>query len=192
VWLWPDALERGRLSRGFVLSSIAPNVVFGALATAASGAFLAATTVTDPATTAAWTAVSALLPVAVASGVALGVVTARAEVGGGYHPEAVFMTWLLLAGSVAAGLLLGVGGVYGALGGIPALILVASALACGMVAGIRARRRQLPPPEPLAGVILRPPRDLGRWALGATLVLLVAAAATTTWMTIDGLRIGFL
>lgn len=192
VWLWPDALERGRLSRGFVLSSIAPNVVYGALATAASGAFVAATAVADPTTTAAWTALSALLPIAVASGIALGVVVARADVGGGYHPEAVFMTWMLLAGSVVAGLVLGAGGVYGALGGIPALILVAFGLACGGFAAMRARHRELAPIEPLAEVIMRPPRDLGRWATGAALGLLIVTGAATTWVTVDGLRIGFL
>jgi hypothetical protein len=135
---------------------------------------------------------SALLPVAVAAGVALGVVVARAEPGGGYHPEAVFMTWMLFAGSVAAGFVVGTGGVYESVGGMPAIVLFGGALGCGAFAARRARDRRLPPVEALAEVVLAAPRELGGWAAGAALGGLVATAAAIAWLTIDGLRVGFL
>jgi hypothetical protein len=192
VLLWPDALERGRLSRGFVLSSIAPNVMFGAIATAAADAFVNATSAADPTDAAAWVMTSALLPVAVAAGVALGVVVARAEPRGGYHPEAVFMTWMLLAGSVAAGFVVGAGGVYESVGGMPAVVLFGGALVCGAIAARRVRERHLPPVEALAPAVLTAPRELGVWAAGAAFAGLIATAAAIGWLTIDGLRVGFL
>lgn len=192
VVLWPDALERGRLSRGFVLSSIAPNVVFGAIATAAAGSFIRATSSSDAADAAAWTMISALLPVALAAGVTLGVMIARSDPRGGYHPEAVFMTWVLLAGSVAGGVILGAGGVYEVLGGTPAALLFAFALACGALVATRARDRKTASLEPLATVVVGLPTELPTWVAGAALGLMVATATTIGWLTIAGLRIGFL
>ena len=192
VVLWPDALARGRLSRGFVLSSIAPNVVFGAIATAAAGSFIRATSSADATDAAAWTMISGLLPIALAAGVALGVMVARSDPRGGYHPEAVFMTWMLLAGSVAGGVILGAGGVYEVLGGTPAAILFAFALACGALVAARARDRRTSALEPLATVALGRAIELPTWAAGAALWLLVMTATTIGWLTIAGLRIGFL
>lgn len=192
VVLWPDALERGRLSRGFVLSSIAPNVVFGAIATAAAGSFIRATSSADATDAIAWTMISALLPIALASGVALGVMAARSDPRGGYHPEAVFMTWMLVAGSVAGGVLLGAGGVYEVLGGTSAALLFAFALACGAFVAMRARHREAAPLEPLATVAVARTIEPPPWAAGAALGLLVVTATTIGWLTVAGLRTGFL
>lgn len=192
VVLWPDALDRGRLSRALLLTCIAPNVAFAALATAASGAFVAATSVTEPLDAAAWAIVSVLLPAALAAGVAFGVLVARTESGGGYHPEAVFMTWLLAGGTVAAGWMLGAGGVYEALGGIPAAGLFALALASGVFAAARVRGLELASVGPLAKVANRRPRDVGRWAAGVALLVSVASVVAIAWFTVDGLRLGFL
>ena len=192
VVLWPDALERGRLSRGFVLSSVAPNVVFGAIATAAAGSFIRATSSTGATDAVAWTMISALLPIALASGVALGVMAARSDPRGGYHPEAVFMTWVLLAGSVAGGVILGAGGVYEVLGGTPAALLFTFALACGALVAMRARTRETAPLAPLATVAVGRRIELPTWAAGAAFGLLIVTAATIGWLTIAGLRIGFL
>jgi len=192
IVLWPHALDRGRLSRALVLTCIAPNVLFAALATAASGAFVAATSVSDPLDAAAWAIVSILLPTVLAAGVAFGVVVARTETGGSYHPEAVFMTWLLLAGAVAAGWMLGAGGVYESLGGLPAVGLLIGALACGLFAAVRVRGRARASIGPLAKVTIERPRDLGRWAAGAALVVTVATVAAIAWFTVEGLRLGFL
>ena len=192
VVLWPDALERGRLSRGFMLSSIAPNVVFGAISTAAAGSFIRATSSADAIDAAAWTMISALLPIALAAGAALGVMVARSDPRGGYHPEAVFMTWVLLAGSVAGGVILGAGGGYEALGGSSAALLFAFALVCGGVVATRAHERKTTAPEPLAAVAVGLPIELPSWAAGAAVGLLVVTATTIGWLTIAGLRIGFL
>ena len=192
VVLWPDALERGRLSRGFVLSSIAPNVVFGAIATAAAGSFIRATSSADAIDAVAWTMVSALLPVVLAAGVALGVMVARSDPRGGYHPEAVFMTWMLLAGSVAGGVVLGAGSGYEVLGGSSAALLFAFALACGGLVATRTRARGTASLEPLATVAVGLPIEPPTWAAGAAVGLLAATATTIGWLTIAGLRIGFL
>ena len=192
IVLWPQALDRGRLSRSLVLTCIAPNVLFAALATAASGAFVAATSVSEPLDAAAWATVSILLPGVLAAGVAFGVVVARTEPGGGYHPEAVFMTWLLVAGAVAAGWMLGAGGVYQSLGGLPAAGLLVAALACGVGAAWRARGREVVSVGPLARVTNEVPRDLGRWAAGAALAVSVAGIGAVAWFTVEGLRLGFL
>ena len=192
VVLWPDSLERGRLSRGFVLSSVAPNVIFGAIATAAAGSFVRATSSPDAIDGAAWTIISALLPIALAAGVALGVMVARSDPRGGYHPEAVFMTWILLAGSIAGGVILGAGGVYEVLGGTPAALLFTFALACGSVVALRARERKTAVLEPLAMVALGRTIELPAWAAGAALGLLVVTAIAIGWLSVAGLRIGFL
>jgi hypothetical protein len=192
IILWPAALERGRLSRGFVLSGVAPTIAFGAIATAARDAFAHATAGGLGSEVAAWIVLAALLPVASAAGVALGVFAARAERSGGYHPEAVFMTWVLAAGSVAAGLLLGADAVYGVLGGVPAAILFAVAIAFGAVAAARTDAVRTDPEWVSAEVLSTPPALIGRWVGAAPLVVGLAAVASVAWLTIKGLEVGFL
>jgi hypothetical protein len=190
--LWPDALERGRLSRGFLLSGVIPNAAFGALATAAAGSFARAKLDGPLEEVIAWNAVSGLLPVACASGVALGVITARADQRGDYHPEAVFMTWGLLFASVVAGGILGTGAVYGVLGGTPAMFLFGFATLMGLLAAGRARGTEAAPPSYSATVVVRPSLQLSTWSVAVASLVHAGAAAALAWMTLQGLEVGFL
>lgn len=192
VVLWPDALERGRLSRGFLLSASIPNVAFGALTTAAAGSFAYANLDGPAYRVVAWNVVSGLLPITCASGVALGTFTVRAEQRGGYHPEAVFMTWVLLAGSVVAGAILGTGAVFGALGGTSAVILFGAAGAAGVVAASRLVGADRTAPAYSATVELTPALELARWSVAASVFLHTGAVGAIAWLTVRGLKVGFL
>lgn len=192
VGLWPDALERGRLSRGLLLSGMAPTIAFGAIGIGARDSFTHATEGGDAIEVAAWIAVSALLPVAFATGVALGVFVARTAATGGYHPEAVFMTWILTASAVLVGFVLGPGEIFGALGGSAAAILFGVSAALGAFAAIRVDVSGVARVEPSARVELTAPIHLGTWASVIALGLGVAAALAIAWITIEGLKVGFL
>lgn len=196
VSLWPDALERGRLSRGLVLSGLVPTVMFGAIAIAARASFERATAEGDTLEIASWLTVSGLLPIAFASGVATGVCVARSDTRGGYHPEAVFMTWVVLAASVVAGFALGPSEVYGALGGGPAAGLFSGALILGAATAARVLNGSdspgSPSADPSAAVTLGRPPHLGRWAAAVSVALSVAVTVTTGWITVVGLQQGFL
>jgi hypothetical protein len=191
VCLWPHALERGRLSRGLVLSGVVPSVAFGALAIAARESFANATAGGEPVEVAGWVIFSAMLPVAFAMGVALGVFAARTATEGDYHPEAVFMTWVLLGASIVTGVVLGTSAVFGALGGGPAAILFALAVATGTFAAIRNEHRAAPA-DPSALVLVDGPLPLGRWVTFAALALHVAVAGAVMWIAFLGLQVGFL
>jgi hypothetical protein len=192
VILWPEALGRGRLARAFVLSAGLPNVAFGALATAAADSFVRVTARGDALETAAWVTTSGLLPIALGSGVALGAVSLRAGTGKGYHPEATFMTWLLLGASVAAGVLLGAGGVYGALGGGGAVALFGVALAAGGFVALRTRGPRGDELVVTAEFVLGP--SVRADALPSTAIYVVHGVALIAigWVTVEGLRVGFL
>lgn len=189
--LWPDALGRGRLARGFLVSGVAPSITFGAIATAAHDSFEHAMGGGDPSQVAAWLVFSALLPVVSASGIALGVFAARAEPAGGYHPEAVFMTWILAAASVAVGVVLDVGKVFGVLGGTPAAILLGVALLGGAAALVRTDGEATDLP-PSATVFLGPPMQIGAWGDVLTVAIGVGTAVAVGWLTVQGLEVGFL
>lgn len=191
VMLWPAARERGRLSRGFLLTAGVPNLTFAAIAVTAVGAFEQATGRGSAIEVAGWVGVASLLPLVLGTGIALGAGIARAEASGGYHPEAVFATWLLLAASVTAGLLLGPGEVYAVLGGIPAVVLLGVALVAGILAA-RSSPASSPLPDDPPAVDITIPLRLPRWgaALGAGLQLVALAAVL--WFTFRGLKVGFL
>lgn len=191
VCLWPHALERGRLSRGLVLSGVVPSVVFGALAIAARESFARATGGGGAFEVSGWVVFSALLPVAFAMGVALGVFAARAETEGDYHPEAVFMTWVLLGATIVTGVVLGTSAVFGALGGGPAAVLFGAAVAAGTFAAIRTEHRPVAPDSSVRVVVDRP-LALGRWARFGALALHVAIAGAVMWLGFLGLQVGFL
>ena len=192
VVLWPEALGRGRLARAFVLSAGLPNVAFAALATAAADSFARVTAPGDALETAAWVTTSGLLPIALGSGVALGAVSLRSGTGQGYHPEATFMTWLLLGASVVAGVVLGAGGVYEALGGGGAVALFTAALAAGGFAALRTRTASGETMIATAEFVLDRPSH-GPWPPHAAMLGLHALAmAAISWLTIEGLRVGFL
>jgi len=194
VCLWPDAIERGRLSRALVLSGLAPTIVFGAIGITAREAFVRATSDGDAVDVAAWVVVSALLPIAFASGVAIGIYSARSKGPGGYHPEAVFMTWVLLGSSIVAGFAMGPSEVYGALGGGPAAVTFGVAIALGAAAALRAATStgEVHRPAASCSVMLGSPPRLGIWAPALAIALLVGGASATAWITVRGLQQGFL
>lgn len=190
--VWPEALDRGRLSRAALMSMIMPNVMFGAVATVASDAFVTATMAEGWVERAPWTAVSALLPFVLAVGVALGIAAARTERKGSYLPEAVFMSWLLFAASIGAAAFLGAGGVYEALGGSPAAALVALGISAGGLAAWRSSPGAAPQMEPLADVVLGGPRRAPRLTRMGALAAQATAGMAVAWFTVQGLRLGFL
>lgn len=189
---WHEALDRGRLSRAAVVSMIMPNVMFGAVAAVATAAFVEATTTGGWVGRAPWMGVAALLPLVLALGLAFGVAAARTERGGGYHPEAVFMSWMLFAASVGAAFVLGAGGVYAALGGPSAAWLVAVAVTAGGIAAWRGRAGSGAEVEAVASVELGAIVTLPRRVRGAAGVAQGAAVIAVAWLTIAGLKVGFL
>ncbi|HYO61234.1 MAG TPA: hypothetical protein VEU29_04995, partial [Actinomycetota bacterium] len=142
-----------------------------------------------------WTLLAALVPVALALGVVLGGRAARADVGD-FEPEAVLATWLLLAAAIGIGILPHVAGAAGPLGdsgGVLALQLVA--LAAGAAAGVVARRPGIGIEPAYVEVIpaaLEPAPDLPRATVWATLAVAGVTAVAAAWLTVAGLRVGFL
>ncbi|HYP24083.1 MAG TPA: hypothetical protein VEV43_10950, partial [Actinomycetota bacterium] len=143
----------------------------------------------------AWTVVAALFPVVAGAGVVLGGRAARTDASE-LVPEAVLATWLLLGTTVAVGVLPGAVGDAGVLGdsaGTIALQLIA--LAAGAAAGVAARRTRTsvePPYRPIALAGPAPIPDLPRAAAWSVLALALATAVATGWLTVAGLRVGFL
>lgn len=190
--LWPYTAGRGGVARSLVVSLVPLTAGFGVVAAAGSDAFDRATAGGG---SAAWTIVAALLPVTLAAGVVLGGRAARTDVGE-LVPEAVLATWLLLGTAVGVGVLpqaIGDAGVLGDSGGAIALQLCA--LTAGAAAGIVARRPGVvvePSYPAVALAELAPLPDLpraGGWtALGVAIAIVVA----TGWLTVAGLRVGFL
>lgn len=166
-------------------------MTFAATAIATRAAFAEVTAAGDTGAVVAWLTFSALLPVFLAAGVALGVSIGRSEQSGGYHPEAVFTTWLVLGGSVGVAFLTGSDSLD-ALGGGPAFLLFVVALALGGVAAWRSGGGFHPQPATSARVFLGAPPHLGTWAAIVALVVQVVLAAGASWFVYRGLEVGFL
>jgi hypothetical protein len=189
--LWPYTAGRGGIARSLLVSGVPLTAGFGVVAGAGADAFGRATAGGG---SAAWTIVAALVPVALGAGVALGIRAARAS-GGELVPEAVLATWLLVAAAIGTGVFpqaVGDAGVLGDSGGATALQLLA--LSAGAAAGIAARRpgAALEPGVTEVALAQTPPAELPREAAWAALALGTATAAAATWLTIAGLRVGFL
>lgn len=190
--LWPHTAGRGGVARSILFSAIPLGAGFGMVAGPGVEAFeQSAGAGGSP----AWTIVAALLPVVVGVGVVLGARAARADVAE-LVPEAVLATWLIVGTAVAVGVLpraIGDAGVLGDSGGV--ILLQLLAVGAGAAAGVAARRPGVAVEPPYAEVTLadlttvsEPPRA----AAWATLGLAVAVVAGAGWLTIAGLRVGFL
>lgn len=191
--LWPSTEGRGGVARGLLVSSVPLTAGFGIVASGTAEAFALATGNGDD--RALWTIAAVLLPAVFAGGVLAGARAARAD-GSGFVPEAVLATWVLLGAALATGIvpaLVGATEPLGDSGGAFALQLFA--LAAGAGAGLFARRSSLQLERPGAGLVraevpapvhLAPP---ARWAAAAVAASTIAAAG---WLTVDGLRVGFL
>nr|MDQ3958494.1 hypothetical protein [Actinomycetota bacterium] len=199
VALWPWAHGRGAFERGAALS-LAPLTAGGVLVVAgAAEAFGRAIDMPTVAGAAPWTAVAALLPLGLAAGVVLGGRIAR-ERGGGFLPEAVLGTWILLAASVALGIFPGVVGGgragLGTSGGATALNLLAVACGVGASVGVRARPELgvvFDVPRATEGFPAMPPKIMSRRELSWTAAAVAAVTAgAAIWLTVAGLKVGFL
>lgn len=146
VWLWPATLGRARAARGLALSLLPPSAGFVAIVTGVLTAFDRAEHAGSTATSLIWSAVAALLAVALASGVALG---ARAASRTRSHSEgsvATVAVWAVAALGLGVGLLpaevLGSGrDVIG--DSTRVLVLQGVALGLGAAAALVAWRRTL-------------------------------------------------
>ncbi|MDQ3951744.1 MAG: hypothetical protein M3279_02090, partial [Actinomycetota bacterium] len=188
----PHTAGRGGMERALLVSAVPLTAGFGMVASAAADAFERAV---DGGGSLEWSLVAAMLPATLAIGVVVGARSARADVRG-FVPEAVLATWLLAAAAVAVGLLPGIVGDDGALGdsgGTIALQVVA--LLLGVAAGVAARRSATGIEPPVAAVSeadLRPAPALPRRSAWATLAVAAATTAAAGWLTVAGLRVGFL
>jgi hypothetical protein len=193
--LMPFTGDRAGFERGVLVAAVPLTAGFGVVVAGATASFGRATDAATSLESAPWTAVAALLPAALAGGVVLGARAAR-TVARDLVPEAVLATWALLAAAVVVGLAPGlVGGsdaALGATGGVALLGLVA--LAGGMGASLAAGRWGVVLQTELAPAVAPPP---GPESLVPPLVWASAAAGAATavaaaWLTVAGLRVGFL
>lgn len=191
--LWPYTSGRGGVARALLVSAVPLTAGFGMVAAGAAAAFERATV--GAGGDALWSIVAVLLPAALAAGVLAGARAARAD-GSEFVPEAVLATWVLLGAALAVGVVpqaFGEAGPLGDSGGTVAAQLLA--LGAGAAAGIYTRRADLAL-EPVETEIV--PADAGvapalsSAAAWATLAVAAAVVVGALWLTVAGLRVGFL
>ncbi|HYI45383.1 MAG TPA: hypothetical protein VE174_07990, partial [Actinomycetota bacterium] len=195
VLLWPLAEGRAQIERGLLVAFVPPSAGFAAIVAAAVASFDQATATQEVLEAVPWTAVTALLPAAVAAGVMLGARVGRRVEAEHYQPSAVIATWVLFFTVLAAGLwprAIGSGG--GASGRIFALNVLA------VIAGVIAARFGVRPsthaPAASAGSVnlslAALPRSSARPVEWAAASIAVAALLCTGWYLLRGLQLGFL
>lgn len=192
ITLWPLSYGRGQIERGLLVAFVSLTAGFGAITIAAEVAFERATATDAVLTSAPWAAIAALLPAALASGVALGARLARRAEPEEYTVAGVLATWALFFAAVTWGIF-SVDGV-----GTSSVWLYAVAAAVGAAAArVAAVRSSSAPPrapdlEPVIGT--GPPASpaldgaLGRVAMGIGAATAIGVLA----ITYQGLRVGFL
>ena len=192
IALWPLSLGRAQIERGILVAFVAVTAGFNAMAAAAAYSFERATAIERVVDAAPWAAIAALLPVALAGGVALGASVGRNPEPDDFTRSGVLGSWALVILTVVVGLLPYLGEADGGLMG-PGLYVVA------VVAGVGAARyaRSLGGAQPVRAATSRfepvplrlPwPKMAGHavTALGAITAVAVIA------LTFQGLRLGFL
>ena len=193
--LMPFTGDRAGFERGLLVAAVPLTAGFGIVLAGATASFERATGAATSLESAPWTGVAALLPAALAGGVVLGGRAARAAARE-LVPEAVLATWALLAAAVLVGLAPGlVGGSEASLGTTGGdAVLRGVALVGGVGAAVATRRW---------GVVLQPelPRTISPALVAEPLVpplvwlsagVGAAAAVAAGWLTVAGLRVGFL
>lgn len=188
--LWPYTQGRGGVARGLATSLVPLTAGFGIVFAAAGETFARATA----SGSAAWTVLAIVLPPMLGAGVVVGGRAARADARE-FLPEAVLATWLSLAGIVGLALFPeAVGDVapLGVAGGVLALQL--TAVAAGVAAGIATRRSGVTIEPTYETLALADPSipELPRAAAWAAVAVAAATAVATGWITVAGLRVGFL
>ena len=209
--LWPLASGNAQPERGLLLTLAPPTAIFGAIVFAATRAFDISTTLDASLESAPWIAVTALIPLVMASGALLAARVGRERNVVHRDMWAVGATWLFVAGSIA------IGAVPGALE-LPDevmgsqrsfLTLLGVALVVGVASGWlwnlrHPDHRRAPAPEPSV-LPVGPPTSVEAWGyrrsgdsmlerIGAlvALALGLATIAAIGWVTYEGLSQGFL
>ena len=205
--LWPLTGGHGRAERGLLLAFVPATLGFAAVAFAAVRAFEQSRSSETVAEAAPWTIIAALLPLTLAAGVTVGARAGRQQVRPEASIEAILGTWLLLGVTIILGfspsaLLEGAPSPLGAKGSV--ILLNLGAVAMGAGAGWLVARRQLSVVRTGVGVVAGAVDEevvtgvplLGegaeRWMQWTAVVVALAAVAGAGWLTIDGLRKGFL
>jgi hypothetical protein len=194
--LWPLSLGRAQIERGIVIAFVSITAGYNAIAGAAQVAFEHATATDDVLASAPWAAFSALLPAALAAGVALGARLGRHAEHEAYSVPGVLATWGLFLAAVAWGIVPEDGGVAGVW-----LYLVAVAAGVGAARLSRMREAVVPeavvvPEGPPQHDVMFDPWSLGRredaFALRGAIVLGAVVALAILVITYQGLKVGFL
>lgn len=193
IALWPLSLGRAQIERGVLVAFVAVTAGFNAIAAAASYSFDRATSFERVLDAAPWAAISALLPVALAAGVALG-----ASVGRNPEPEeftrsGVLGSWALVLLTVVVGVFPYVGeavdaGLAGP--GLYVVAVVAGVAAARYLSGLGASDSAPPSTTRFLDVPVRIP-----WSRAAELAVMGVGAVTAlaiVLVTFQGLRLGFL
>lgn len=198
--LWPSAVGRAAVERALMLAFVPLMIGFGVIVAAATTAFVRATEDGGSVGSLSWAAVAALLPIVLAAGVILATRVGRQPRTDEFSPPAVLATWGLMAASVGVGLVprlvTGLGGTpLGAVADEVRLYVVAVCMGAAAAWFVAARAGH---PERAAGgdrvevgaVALRHSRA-NVVALSAV-VGAAGVAVAVTWITFEGLRVGFL
>jgi hypothetical protein len=209
--LWPIASGHAQPERGLLLTLVPPTAVFGAIVYVATRAFDVSTTLDASLESAPWIAVTALIPLVMASGVLLAARVGRERAAEVRHAWPVGATRLFVAASVAIGFVPGALELPDDVIGSQRSFLTLMAVALGVAAlagwawNLRhPDHRRAPVPEPTVSPVAPPTsrdarafrstdvplveRVLGIVALALALATFVAIG----WITYEGLSQGFL
>jgi hypothetical protein len=195
VCLWPFARGRAQVERGLIVSLVPATAGFGAVVAAAAAAFDASNSSPTIARSVPWSAVAALLPLAVASGVALGTRLGRIPEPESYAPYAVLATWVLFCASLILGILppASLGSEVVEIGrstALGALAIVLGAVAMRIDRGLAVAA--VPSERRLDMTLFEFRGWAGRIVTVFSIALLSATAGAVLWLTIRGLSVGFL
>ncbi len=198
VLLWPETLGRARAERGYLIALVPISVGFSALVAAAAASFEEATATPEVLSAAPWTAVSALLPVMLALGVALGARLGRLLEPERYEPSSVIALWFVFALALAGGLwprFVSGDAPHSARVFFVHLLAVAVAVVVARwFPHVAQGSRPRPPGEQLELdlSVVAVPGAATKVVSWAALGLGAAVVVTIAWISVRGLRVGFL
>jgi cytochrome bd-type quinol oxidase subunit 2 len=165
IAVWPLASGHAQPERGLLLTLAPPTAIFGAIVYAATHAFDVSTTIDASLESAPWIAVTALIPLVMASGVLLAARVGRERAIAHRHVWPVGATWLFVLGSVGIGFIPGAlelpDDVVGTQRSFLTLLGVAAVI--GAIAGWlwnlrHPDHRRAPAPEPVVRAVGPPTR----------------------------------
>jgi hypothetical protein len=198
VAAWPSSAGRARMPRGLGLAFLPPFVGFGVVLSAAVAAFDRAAGAPTSLDSVPWTGAAAILPIALAGGVVLGLnATLQSRAAAREGPPAI-ATWAFSAAALLAGV--AEPGAFGNPGRVRVLYVIAAAVGVAAVYVSLARRHEeeIGPIEEGPGALLFDPglvtfspraETALTWAAAG---LVIGAAGCVGWLTFEGLRTGFL